>query len=445
MHNHSCAFPLKIAGSCQQVAPSLYQFASDPTKIFEEKDQRCIFVGNEQMLVKRSVYSCKEKANLPYVVFIKLPLVKTVISSKCIKRDTRKFIFKENDVFLFIGVTDNKNQRPILHRIGDTPACLSGCKCTQRRTDVPQDAYAPVGDCVQGPFTVKRFGVARRERQASGPRQRTLPNVALVEIEMDGHPTWVEQEICHALVDANFYDSICSYSGVRFQFNVSNKCSSLSDSDYIMMTNECHQKSLFNHFKLPYIAPYTSSDFDQEPKMSGRLGHSKDRKTKRNSINKHSTKSTPKIKRGKVDIEEVDTVVVPEPVPPQELLNTGGWASDDANSSEMDTEDTEYAQLRPVHFMHPGYYANLFPAMSASPQVVPNSDTEDQLILFSGGGGFGSDIDFGASARAIPQETVDGDGDDVSFLLKSTDCFVQHHPCDDTMGDVPDINSTFAE
>eukprot|EP01107_Rhizomastix_libera_P017486 TRINITY_DN833_c0_g1_i1.p1 TRINITY_DN833_c0_g1~~TRINITY_DN833_c0_g1_i1.p1 ORF type:complete len:694 (-),score=206.94 TRINITY_DN833_c0_g1_i1:63-2144(-) len=204
-----------------QLISTHFKRAGDAHNIIEAKDQRCIFVDSAgaSTLVKRTIYVIRDKEAIPSLnlkAFLTLGVAKTTTTSSSVdKRDHRKFTFRPDDLFVVIGATDDKNQRHILHKIGGSP-CPSGCKCTQRRTDVPQKCFEILCSpyqYAQGPFFVTNVGLARRDRQPSGIKQKQAPDIVVVEILMDGHPTWVEQSLSCVIAPGDLVDSLMKANG----------------------------------------------------------------------------------------------------------------------------------------------------------------------------------------------------------------------------------------
>jgi len=226
------------------------KYFEDPNSFSSErKDQRCTLVNKDDSLTltKRTIYYKYDETidNAHFAAFVKFRTIKVIKSSSEITgRDTRKFTFAPNDYFLYLGQTDDKKHRYIMHKPGAGKCKNHNCKCTDKRTDIPLDCFINDSYAVQGPFDVLSFGFVRRVRQPAGLKIKLPPDTIVLELDIDGHNTFVEQKL---IVGFGEKDTFRNASNCQLPENLT----SLSTSNLCIKLLE----NLDNEFKFSEIVP----------------------------------------------------------------------------------------------------------------------------------------------------------------------------------------------
>ena len=76
---------------------------------------------------------------------------------------------------------------------------MGKCITNLQKQDIPSECFELLDNKIQGPFSVLSFGFVRRKRQPAGLKIKLPPDTIVVEADIDGHNTFIEQKMVACL------------------------------------------------------------------------------------------------------------------------------------------------------------------------------------------------------------------------------------------------------
>lgn len=171
-------------------------------------------------------------------------------------RDRRKFKYHSGEIVIYLGHSDN-SKGTFLFQKCFSPSCHIGCKCLSRRAEIPKGDFKLSRGVAQGPFSVLRIGVCRREK---GGKAIALypPNTILFEVNIDGHITWVDQNYVISLIDPGAIRAVVQKEKaegiLQESFHLFGDIIDLENSSVLTrFAYKCKEYNLLGQLRIPHI------------------------------------------------------------------------------------------------------------------------------------------------------------------------------------------------